>query len=194
MKSRLILALLAVGLAARAIPAAEHRLDIEPAFSQMNVVVKATAGSFTGKLSPYEPVIAVDDSGRVTSARLSFHFRDVFTGNEKRDRAMHAWQDTTTYPDGEFVLTSLAPTADGALTAIGRLTLHGVTRDTRFPVTITKDNSLYVIDGDTSIDTRDFGLPVIRMLALLKVDPVVHLRFHLQGKLSATATPPPSRL
>ncbi len=66
--------------------------------------------------------------------------------------------------------------------AVGRLTFHGVTRDLRFPITLERDGPLYSIDGDAPIDTREFGLPVIRRLAVLKVDPLVHVRFHLQGR------------
>jgi hypothetical protein len=33
------------------------------------------------------------------------------------------------------------------------------------------------------IDTREHGLPVIRLLGLLKVDPLVTVRFHLQASL-----------
>jgi iron complex transport system substrate-binding protein len=39
--------------------------------------------------------------------------------------------------------------------------------------------------GDASLDTREFGLPVIRLFGLLKVDPVVRVRFHLQGTAPA---------
>jgi hypothetical protein len=31
------------------------------------------------------------------------------------------------------------------------------------------------------VDTRDYGLPIIRVFGLLKVDPLVHVQFHLEG-------------
>lgn len=163
----------------------ERPLGIDLAHSHVEVAVKATADSFVARLRQYEPSIRIGDGGRVTAARFVFHFRDVATGKDGRDKAMHKWQQTDTYPDGEFVLSSIEAAADGTTTAFGRLTLHGVTRDLRFPVSIARQGDTYAIDGDATVDTREFGLPIIRMLALLKVDPVVHVRFHLQG--SATA-------
>ena len=121
----------------------------------------------------------------MVAARISFHFRDVETGKDGRDKSMHSWQQTETFPDGEFVLSSLESGEGGAYTAFGRLTFHGVSRDLRFPVLITRDGNRYAIDGDAPVDTREFGLPIIRMFKVLKVDPLVHVRFHLLGVADA---------
>lgn len=181
MRSTLLLAVL---LLAAAVPlaAADHAVVFDPARSTVDVVVKATVDSFTGRLAGYTLAAAADEGGRITSARLDFRFRDVLTGEPKRDEAMHAWQDTAKHPDASFVLTALEPAADGAHRATGRLTFHGVTRELSFPVRVTAAGAELAVDGDAAIDTRDFGLPVIRMMGLLKVDPVVHVRFHLQGR------------
>lgn len=164
--------------------AADRSLAVDFGQSRIEVAVKATVDSFTGKLAQYEPAIAVDDAGQVVSARLAFHFRDVLTGKDGRDKAMHKWQETEKFPDAVFQLAALTPPAGsgGAATAVGRLTLHGVTREIRFPASVIRDGDVYSIDGDAPVDVREFGLPIIRMLGLLKVDPVVHVRFHLQGR------------
>lgn len=181
MKSRTILAGVALLAASLGVNAAERPLLFDPAQSTVDVVVKATVDSFTGKLSAYQLTGAVDEQGRVAAARLDFHFRDVLTGKAKRDAAMHEWQRTKEFPDASFVLTSLGA-ENGVTRAFGRLTFHGVTRELSFPVTIARDGAVYAIDGDAPIDTREFGLPVIRMMGLLKVDPVVHVKFHFQGR------------
>jgi polyisoprenoid-binding protein YceI len=179
--------LIGLGLSVLAVSgrAADRTLAIDPAQSRVDVVVKASVDSFTGKLARFDPQIAVGGDGRVSAARLAFNFRDVETGKAGRDKAMHKWQETDKFPDALFVLTSLeaagAPAA--GLLAIGRLTLHGVARELRFPVSVFREAETYAIDGDATIDTREYGLPVIRMLALLKVDPLVHVKFHLQGRL-----------
>jgi polyisoprenoid-binding protein YceI len=166
--------------------AAERPLVIDAAQSRMEVVVKATVDSFNGKLAKYDAAVGVGDDGRVASARLAFRFLDVLTGKDGRDKAMHKWQDTEKFSDGQFVLTSLeaAPAPGTGLIAIGRLTFHGVVRDLRFPVTVGREGDKYAIDGDATIDTREFGLPIIRMMGLLKVDPMVHVKFHLQGQVA----------
>lgn len=181
--------LMVLGLAALGVwsgRAAERMLTLDAAQSRVDVVVKASMDSFTGRLAKYEPQIAVGDDGRVSTVRLAFHFRDVLTGKDGRDKAMHKWQETDKFPDGVFVLSSLeaAPAPAAGLVAVGRLTLHGVARDVRFPVAVVREGETYAIDGDATVDTREFGLPVIRLLGLLKVDPLVHVKFHLQGRVA----------
>jgi polyisoprenoid-binding protein YceI len=176
-----LLALLALG---GALPGVAGQLECDPARSRIEVVVTATVDSFTGRLEHYEPSITFGPDGHITGARVGFHFLDVHTGKEKRDRAMHEWQQTKEFPDGEFVLDTLTPGAGGVSVARGRLTLHGRTQVLEFPVTLTTQGDVCAIDGDAVVDTREFNLPVIRMLGLLKVDPLVHVRFHLQGHRS----------
>jgi polyisoprenoid-binding protein YceI len=165
--------------------AGERALAFDLAESRVEIAVKATVDSFTARLTRYDPVVMVDDSGRVTSAKFGFQFRDIVTGKERRDAQMHKWQQTDTFPTGEFVLKSLEPAAGNKLNAQGQLTLHGMTRDVRFPVSVTRDGGIYAIDGEATLDTREFGLTIIRMLGVLKVDPVVHVRFHLQGRTTS---------
>jgi polyisoprenoid-binding protein YceI len=164
--------------------AAERPLVFDETQSRIEVAVHATADSFTAKLNHFEPAVALADDGRVTAARVAFHFRDLVTGKEKRDAAMHTWQQTDQFPDGLFVLSSLEPAASpgAGFVAQGRLTLHGVARDVTFPVSVLREGGRYTIDGEARVDTRDFGLPIIRMMLVLKVDPVVKVRFHLTGQ------------
>jgi polyisoprenoid-binding protein YceI len=164
--------------------AAERPLSIDLAQSHVDVAVKASVDSFVAHLTQYEPSVIMADDGSVTSARLAFHFRDVVTGKASRDKAMHEWQHTDSFPDGTFVLSSLQPAADTGYTAFGRLTLHGVTRDIQFPISLSRDGTRLAIDGDAAVDTRDFDLPIIRMFGVLKVNPLVRVRFHLQGDTS----------
>lgn len=179
------LLLLAVALgAATGLIAADHAVQFDTAQSTVEVIVKATVDSFTGKLAAYDLTGAADDNGHIVAARLSFHFRDVLTGKAKRDAALHDWQHTDQFPDASFELTALTTAPDGTSRATGKLTFHGVTHELSFPVTVAHAGPTYAIDGEAPIDTRDFNLPVIRMMGLLKVDPLVRVRFHFQGKLA----------
>lgn len=164
--------------------AADRPLVFDPAHSTVDVAVQATVDSFTGRLSRYELTGSVDAAGRIARAELSFRFRDLLTGKPKRDVAMHEWQRTAQFPDAQFTLNALSPAAGGTWLAQGSFKFHGVAKQVEFPVTVARDGDRYAVDGDAAIDTRDFGLPIIRMMAFLKVDPVVHVRFHFQGKAS----------
>jgi polyisoprenoid-binding protein YceI len=150
--------------------------------SRVEIVVKATVDSFTGQLSTYLPEITVD-GGRVIAAKIDFKFTDVRTGKDARDEAMHDWQETAKHPLGSYVLTSITTDPEGHLIAHGKITFHEVTREITFPISVTTDRTLYAIDGEASLDTREFGLPLIRKFMVLKVDPIVKVRFHLQGSV-----------
>lgn len=168
------------------VSAAEALLAIDGANSRVDIAVKATADSFVGKLTGYIATITVErDTGAVTAAKVAFHFSDVKTGNEKRDREMNEWQQTKKFPDGDFTLDSLTTVSSGKFTVRGRLTLHGSTHELLFPATITRDGANVMVDGEAVVDTRIFGLPVIRKFAILKVDPLVVVRFHLAGRLES---------
>jgi polyisoprenoid-binding protein YceI len=168
--------------------AAERLLVIDRAQSRVEIEVKATVDSFTGKLDAYEARVELDEAGeRVTGARVTFHFRDVHTGNADRDTQMHAWQDTAHHPDGVFTLASLTETGGGGFLAKGTLALHDVAREIAFPVAVRREGGRHVIDGDAVVDTRDFGLSIIKKFLLLKVEPVVHVKFHLEGASAAEA-------
>ncbi|MFM1851829.1 MAG: hypothetical protein RIS54_1513 [Verrucomicrobiota bacterium] len=165
--------------------AAERPLVVDKARSRVDVVVKATVDSFTGSLADYDAKLVIDDAtGRIMATEVRFNFLDVKTGKDKRDAKMHVWQDTPKHPTGAFVLRELETTPEGGRIARGHLEFHGVRRELVFPVVVTRDQRLYAIDGEAVIDTRDYGLPVIRMMALLKVDPLVRVRFHLQAELA----------
>ena len=175
---------LALGLfpSAGAVPAP---LVIDPAQSHIEIVVKATVGSFVGKLPSFGAVITVDpEKKRIEQVAFGFHFSDIQTGNSGRDKDMLEWEQAEKFPDARFVLSALQTAAGGNLQASGTLTLHGQSREITFPVTINQEHDLWSIDGEASLDTRDFGLPILRSYLLLTVDPVVRVRFHIQGNLA----------
>ncbi len=172
--------------AVSALRAADLPLSIDAAHSQVEIVVKATVDSFTGSLSTYDASVSVDPATEhVTAARFAFKFSDVKTGNDDRDEQMHEWQDTPAHPDGVFELTRIERDPAGAAHAVGTLTFHGVAKEMSFPVSVSHDAGRYAIDGDATVDTRRFGLPIIRKFMVLRVDPEVHVRFHLQGSIEA---------
>lgn len=189
---KFVISLVAALATACAVRAAELPLVLDAASSRVEIAVKATVDSFVGKLEAYDAAIVVDTArGEVVRARFAFHFNDVKTGKADRDAAMHEWQDTATHPDGDFTLVAIeADPAGSGLRARGSLVLHGLAKEIVFPISIVRTGDQYVIEGDAALDTREFGLPIIRKFMVLKVDPEVHVRFHLQGgtaPASATA-------
>ena len=157
-------------------------LSVDPAQSRIDVAVHATVDSFVGTLSHYKAAIAINPvDGRIGSASLSFAFSDLKTGKSDRDAKMLSWEQSTRYPDASFVLGSLKQTSEDEYRVTGTFTMHGVSRQITFPVSVTTDHKTYAVDGSAKLDTRDYGLPIIRVALFLKVDPVVVIHFHLQA-------------
>ena len=165
--------------------AAPAPLVIDPAQSHIDIVVKATVGSFVGKLPNFGAVITVDSEKKsIEQVAFGFHFSDIQTGNSGRDKDMLEWEQAAKFPDARFVLSAMQTGAAGKFQASGTLTLHGQFREITFPVTINQEHDLWSIDGEVSLDTREFGLPILRSYLLLTVNPIVRVRFHIQGNLA----------
>jgi len=153
--------------------------------SRIEVDVKATMGSFVGHLADYDLSVEVDPTGKqVTAAQLSFKFSDVETGEEKRNKHMHKWQETDKFPDVSFKLHRLEPQADGRFSAVGQLEFHGQTQAIHFPVSVLQEDGEYLIEGEAVVDTQLYGLPIIRMFLALKVDPLVTVRMSVRGTVA----------
>ena len=159
-------------------------LLVDKAASRVNVDVHATTDSFIGQLSNYEAVIAVDPAtGSVANCKLSFRVLDIKTGKDKRDRAMHDWQKTESFPDASFVMESIQPSVGNIYSVKGTFTFHGVSKPLSFPLTVTRKDKQFQFDGEAIIDTQDYTLPIIRMMMVIKVDPKVKVAFHLEAAL-----------
>jgi len=177
----------AFALATNSSVALERTLEVNKTQSTVEIVVKATVDSFTARLAEFQPKLVIDPAtGKVLQASVGFNFVDVKTGKADRDKQMLAWAEAKTHPEGVFTMTDLQPdTVNGRHLVKGTLKFHGVERSVEFPLSITTDQKIYSFDGEALLDTRDFGLPIIRKFGLLKVDPIVTIRFHLQASAAA---------
>lgn len=181
---RLLAGLFLVWSAALPLHAADQPLKIEREKSFVDVDVKATVDSFTGRLEKYQADVTADATGKLKTAKFSFRFADLKTGKPDRDAKMLEWlgaADAT----GEFELGLLALAPNGLGQVTGKLTFHNHTERIEFPVEIARNGRTYTIKGEVTLDHRIWGLKVIRMMGVLKVDPLVKVRFQLTGELPA---------
>jgi polyisoprenoid-binding protein YceI len=181
-----LLAALVVSAFTLQLSAADRSLVIDKTQSRIEFDVQSTLHDFTGKLPAYEIDILADPaSSAITKAQLQFRIRDLRTGDEKRDRDLLKWENEDRFPAVIFTLEKI-DSAGTKANAHGHLLLHGTSKPLSFPVTIaSEDKKSFSIEGDTTLDTREFGLPIYRKYGLLRVDPFVKVRFHLQGKLQS---------
>ena len=66
--------------------------------------------------------------------------------------------DVKKYPTATYVAKSFARTAAGGLEAVGKLTLRGVTRDLRVPLTLRATANGYELSGEVTLKRLDFGV------------------------------------
>ena len=153
--------------------------------SQIKVAVSATIDSFTGQLEKYQADIDWPRHAILPDkASVSFDFKDLKTGNPKRDQAMLTWLDHSSQPDCTFTLTGweMLGTTNYAK---GTITIHGVKREIAMPVTVEHNGTTGTITGTADLNYRDFNLPIIRKMLFLTVDPHLHVLFHLAGTVPA---------
>ena len=162
--------------------AKETPLVLDRSQSRVDIAVKATVDSFVARLDNFEVEISIDsESLQVKSTVFHADLAAVRTGRADRDSDMNAWLQAARFPQVRFDLTAMDSAPDGTLTARGQFQLHGRRREVIFPVKIAVDHGSVLIDGSAALDTRLFGLPVIRKFWVLTVDPVIHVHFHLIG-------------
>jgi polyisoprenoid-binding protein YceI len=158
-------------------------LDIDKTRSRIQVDAKATGHAFTGQLQNYTITAAGDrTTGKPSTLDLSWDFNDLKTGDEKRDKEMVKWLGGAK-PQGTFSFQkSWEETTTGGK-AQGKLSIHGISKQVAFPYTVKTEGEWVTVDGKVTIDYQAFGLPIVRAMAVMTVDPKLVIRFHLVGKL-----------
>jgi polyisoprenoid-binding protein YceI len=157
-------------------------LKIDQTKSRIQVDAKATGHEFTGTLSTFSAKVSGDDPALTpTSVDLTWKFSDLKTDDDKRDKEMIKWLGGGG-PEGSFTFTKTW-TDKGKTYAMGNLKIHGISKAISFPYTAKKEGTWVTIDGAASLDYEDFGLPIIRTMAVMTVNPKLTVRFHLTGEV-----------
>ena len=181
--TRIIVASVVLGLGLAAPLAGEPvRLGVDRGASRLAARVEATGHAFDAVVTDYEVDLRWDPNAEaIVSARLSFDFAAVKTGNARRDREMLKWLNHGEYPRAEFVLMELTRDATETLQARGRLKLHSVEREVVFPVQVTRIDRTIRVQGTAQIDHREWGLKQIRTFLVMTVDPTLAVAIDLRA-------------
>lgn len=168
---------LMLGAAADAAP-----MKVDKNRSRIQVDAKATGHAFTATLEDYTAKVSGDAATlKPQVLELAWTFDDLKTGEADRDREMIKWLGGGK-PAGSFKFIKTWDEG-GKHLAMGTLTVHGVGKTIAFPYTVKKEGDWVTIDGTASMDYTNFGLPVIRSMAVMTVKPGLSIRFHLVGKI-----------
>jgi polyisoprenoid-binding protein YceI len=132
--------------------------------SHVDIAIKSTLDSFVAHLEDFDVAITLDpENERVESTAFHADLSAVKTGLAARDHNMSVWLQTNEFPQIVFELKAVDRSPNGALTARGRFKLHGQMHDIRFPLTVTVNGRLATIDGTATLDTQEYGLPIINV-------------------------------
>ncbi|MBI2881212.1 MAG: YceI family protein [Candidatus Tectomicrobia bacterium] len=105
--------------------------------------------------------------GPGASARVVIEAASIKTGNFLRDAVMRkSTLEAEKYPEVVFQVDGLAPEGNpppppGPMRLIlsGRLSLHGVTKEKRFPITVERREEGFVVSGKFSLKLSEHRIP-----------------------------------
>jgi len=147
--------------------------------------VRAAASALTGYV-----VAGWNSDGSLAAApapivHVEFPIDQVRSGNAMQDREMRRLVDAGRFPKASGDLRSVDPIAPpGRYRASGEITLVGRSRTYAGEFTMKNDEGIVTVEGELSIDIRDFGLKPPSLL-ILKVDPVLRVILRLVARKGA---------
>lgn len=123
-------------------------------FDQAGAASQGKFGQFTVEMA-YDP-----NNLAASSMKVVVQIASLDTQDKDRDATLASEEllDARQFPMATYVATSFKPGAGGKLEADGKLTLRGVTRDLRIPLTMKPVGAGLELSGGTSIDRLDYGV------------------------------------
>lgn len=166
-------------------PGTDYRVD--PAKSEISWEVDASlhvVRSRTQELSGRVKVVSAGDEGAVLDGRLEIAAASFATGNGRRDRTLRERSLAVgDHPAIVFVPRRIFRTSswaeDEALAIEGDLTLRGVTRSLRLPVTLVERGVRLLVEGRTRVRWADYGVPDPSFFPV-RLRPDVEVQAHLE--------------
>ncbi len=147
---------------------AETHWTVDPGHSSALFTVRHLVVSNVRGIIPIREATVLTDSGSTmpTAIAATLDAAKLNSQNDDRDAQLRGsdWLDVTKYPTISFKSTKVVPGADGAFSATGDLTIHGVTKSvtltgTTLGVTTDSRGRRHVgYEATTTIDRHDFGL------------------------------------
>ncbi len=119
------------------------------------------AGAETeGSFRKFSTELVYDENNLAASTlKVTVQIGSLATQDQERDTELASANllDAGKFPTAQFTASSLAKRGSG-LEAVGKLTLRGVTRELRLPLTIRKTAAGVEISGETTIRRLEYGV------------------------------------
>jgi polyisoprenoid-binding protein YceI len=190
------------GFLSFSIPAARFRFDEQqeyrliPELSRVGFHAKSTLHDFTGVTSKVAGSFWADfdDPAGKMQGEVVCEAAALSTGLDGRDESMREHLDTNTHPRIRFAISRFVPAEGGVdvekMTArgdvVGNMTIRGVTKELRMPVSIEVDPSRrVVVTGQTPLKLTDWSVPVPSQLGVINVEDEVQVWIALRARVAA---------
>ena len=155
----------------------------------------ATLGAFVGTTTSVSGRLT--GSADVANARgwVEAPVATLATANNHRDRDLRASMEVDKYPTMRFDLTGVSVDSPGAppdtvrATLLGRLTIHGVSREVSLPATLVDIGDAIEVAGDFPLDLADYRIGgLTKMLGALRMRRNIEVTFRLHFEASTHTT------
>jgi hypothetical protein len=168
------------------------RYSVSASDSWLTFEARSTLHGVHGKASDLSGSVEVarNEDGSIAAEpvpkmHVEFPVEQLRTGNGMQDREMWKVIDSKRFPRIAADLRELRPgMSPGRYGAGGDVTMSGRARRYDGECTISADGDGITIEGDLSVDIRDFGLTPPKLM-IIKVDPVVRVHLHLVAMKAA---------
>lgn len=182
-------------LAAGAAFAAEQRLVLDPARTEVSFDVEATGHDVHGLVGLESGEVTFDLERGTAGGAIVLDAAHAATGNASRDRTMRGEVlEVTRFPTIEFAPATVSGTLSGdgssQLTLHGVLRLHGEPHPLALPATVEVHGTHVTAEAKFLIPYREWGLADPSVL-FLRVARVVAVTVRADGELVAAAPAAP---
>jgi polyisoprenoid-binding protein YceI len=145
----------------------------------------ATVGDFTGTTTTVTGALTGAADLAHVSGWVAAPVTTLRTGNDRRDRDLNKSMESAQYPELRFELTQVEPAAGSPdslpATLLGRLILHGVTREIALPATLAFDDRGVRVRCEFPVNLKDYEIGGLsKMLGILKMHEHVEVHVDLQ--------------
>lgn len=138
-----------------------------------------------GQASRLEGQVKLGAGGLVTPLRVTLALTDFRSGNRNRDANALAALDALRHPDAVLAITGYTPTSQATTgqvwnstgTASGTLTLRGLTKPVRVPVSAAVTGDTLTLDAAFTVKLADHAIPAPALL-FVPVEDAVPVQVH----------------
>lgn len=159
------LAVTFTGVSAQAAAPAVTEYTVDPARSSMKFTFTQDKAQNSGRFRKYDVVLRFADANLAASKLdVTVQLDSLDSGDEQRDGEMRGVNgfDVAKFPEAKFHTLKFNPVSAGRYEAVGKLTLHGVTRDLKVPLAFRtateKAGTAAYVTGRVSFNRLDFGV------------------------------------